>query len=216
MRSFPAILAAAILLAGQVHSLAAELAPPPRILGDKEPPNDWKLADLNALLPNPKDPGPAAILAWESLNYNGVMGRVERCLVLKRCDEPKDGKPWVLVYCWRQPENPDRPWEVWAVSPAGLKPGEPDEILGVEFYKQAPTDDEIAAFLKKHFWQALSTPGEVHKAHWHTGKPAMVKYTPTLVDGGISHTSWKKYFDREVPAKLFPEMRPLMVELKGK
>ncbi len=208
------LFSAGLLLANHALSFTADplpIAPLPRLAGDREPPKAWKIADLNALLPNPKDPGEVGILVWQSIDYGGVLPRTDRCLILKRYAQSADGKTWALGYCLRYPATEEPAWKVWTIYQTGLKPDESGVIEAVEFYKAAPTDAEIAAFLKKFWWEGLSQPGQVRKGLGRAAKegedphPKLVKYTPELTGGGICHAAWKKYLDREPPTKLFFE-----------
>jgi hypothetical protein len=139
------------------------------------------------------------------------MSAIDRCLVLKRYEKPKGADAYALGYFIRRTKDEKPVWKAWELYFPAPKPGDPEEITGVEVYKGLPTDAEIETFLKKLSWKSLSEPGVVMKRPGRPLKageatqPTTEKFTPTLTDGGICRTAWRKAFDRDPLSKLFPE-----------
>lgn len=193
-------------LLGLSLSTAAPVPPPPRV-PDKPAPTSWKLAELNALLPNPDEAGTVVILVWEVIDYEGFCPTLERCLVVKKYTKPK-GVECALGYLMREPGEKDRNWKHSSLT--YLSEGKSGELIvrkvdGAKSYKSLPNDEELSAFLKDHGWS--SAVSETIGGRIEVGKPDVrFRITPKVTDGGICRADWKKVFDREPPAKLFPEL----------
>jgi hypothetical protein len=185
------------------ESLSAAPVPPPPPVPVKPPPSSWKTADFNALLPDPDDAGPVAVLVWEVIDYEGFCPVLERCLVVKKYAKPKDGAAYALGYFQRHPGENQPTWKPSSV--VQLRDNEIETVVGVKGYKNLPSDGEIATFLKDRIWD--SEVKHIVGSRNEVGKPK-VQYavTPKVTDGGICRAEWKKVFDREPPAKLFPEL----------
>ncbi len=191
------------------------LAPPP--LQEKDHPVAWKIAELNAALPNPADGASATVLVWEVIEFDGVFTVEERCLAFKRYDKPSaTGQGHALGVLWRQPKTTRPAWhptvryvkETDRFGDVKLIP-----VVATEEYKEIPTEDELRAFLKKHNWHEKLAPQALDLRI--RGAPAAdVRYVPKLVDGGVCKGVWKKAFDREPATDLFPELAPRVLEKK--
>jgi hypothetical protein len=187
-------------------------APSPRkVLPERDVPSDWKLGDLNAFFPRPEDPGPDFVLAWESITYDkeSLLPPLERCLLVKKYARPgPDGDTFALAIVVRQSGEPaNRKWRLTGFMPVGGPWKE-----SVEQYKNTPSHEAVAAFLKKYFWESCVTPGEYTLVRGRAAKPGepprlQLKYTPERIVGGICPVAWTSAFgDRVTTAGLFPEL----------
>lgn len=129
-------------------------------------------------------------------------------LVLKHFDRPtKDGDHrWVLVHLYRNRDDKERPWRGPLRIPPPLPPGEPmpklteTQLYGWEFYDAPPTDAQVQTFLQQTEWTPTLGIDENSIAG---DRPV----TTSLAAGGVDPTAWKKSLGRDVPARLFPELR---------
>lgn len=194
-----------------------EVAPPPRLRGDREPPADWKIAELNALFPRPEDKGTVTILVWQSIDFNGAIERVDRCLVLKQYAKPQEGKAVALGYFLRRPDGSKPNWSVWGILFTGTEHERNGWVDAIELYPRMPPDEQLSRFLQEFWWKGFSSPGGILKRPDRNGpsrESKIVKYAPQLVAGGVCHRSWVKLFEREGPMQLFPEMDQLFSKAK--
>jgi len=187
-------------------ALAAPVpAEPPFPLRTDPPPKEWRTEEINAGLPLWWEPGTVHMLAWEVIADNRPF-RYTQVLVLKKFDRPtKDGgHRWVLVHLYRNPDDKERPWRGPLRIPPPLPPGEPmpklteTQLYGWEFYDDPPTDAQVKTFLEQTQWTpALGRGVDVEPRGLIT----------SLAAGGVDPATWKKVLGRDVPARLFPELR---------
>jgi hypothetical protein len=195
-----------LAFAGFGGAVAAPVPPSPPI-PDRPAPTLWNLANLNALFPDPDDSGPVTVLVWKVIDYEGFEPRLEVCLAVKKYAKPKEGVAYALGYFQRLQREKPSGWVATAVSRRkdGATDGTLEHFEGVKSYKGRPSDQEIATFLKELIWgsELRYTRGSRVEA----GKPRLdYEVQPKVIDGGICRVEWKKLFDREPPAKLFPEL----------
>ena len=185
------------ILLGLVLAAAA-----PFPLRTDPPPAKWQTGEINDGLPHWWEPGSVHLLAWEVVADDRPV-EYTQVLVLKHFDRPTEngGYRWVLAHLYHHPENPEHPWRgPLRVPPPQLK-GEavPEltdaQVYGWTFYNAPPTDEQIETFLRDTSWTPdfdadRSPPSKM----W-------------LAAGGVDPAAWNKALGRDVPPRLFPELR---------
>jgi hypothetical protein len=177
---------------------------PPFPLRTDPPPKEWRAEEINGGLPYYWEKGTVHLLVWEVLADDRPF-QYTQVLVLKRFDRPteKGGHRWVLVHLYRNPDDPKRPWRGPMRIPPPMPRGEPmpelteAQLYGWEFYDDPPTDDQVQTFLRQTDW--TPTLGINRNS-----EPVV---TTRLTAGGVDPAVWKKALGRDVPARLFPELR---------
>ncbi len=178
------------------------------------PPMEWRAEEINGGLPLSWERGTVHVLAWEVVADDRPF-QYTQILVLKRFDRPTEdgGHRWVLVHLYHDPEVPDRPWRgPMRIPPPTLK-GEPEpmpapteaQLYGWEFYDKddPPTDDQVETFLQQTDWTpTLGGNGITADDNGETRK-----VVTSLAAGGVDPAVWKKALGRDVPTRLFPELR---------
>jgi hypothetical protein len=190
-------------------------------LRTEAPPKEWKADEINNGLPR-WEKGTVHVLAWETTEdvWKGERSKKTQILVLKRFDEPTEqgGFRRVLAHLYHRPQDKDRPWhnEILYIPP--VLPGKemPEltdaTVFGFELYKELPTDKQLGTFLRETRWAPRL--GEWEASTFADDKVVTRKYVTILAAGGVDRGLWKKQFGREVPTKLFPELRRPEVEKK--
>ncbi len=181
---------------------------PPFPLRTDPTPKEWHLDRINDGLPYRWEKGTVHVLAWEVVEDDRPW-KYTQALVLKRFDQPteKGGNVWLLAHLYHHPDDRQWPWRasmrIPPPYPVGAKtPKYSDaQLYGHEFYKQLPTDRQVAAFLRESNWRPTLGPGEVFSA-----SPGKRVITTTLTAGGVDPATWRKLFGRDLPADLFPEL----------
>lgn len=189
----------------------------PFLLRTDAPPSEWKVDQINEGVGFGK--GVVHVLAWEVIEERTSDGRrseVKQVLVLKRFDQPtKTGKSWVLARVRYHPD--DKAWRTSTLHSMPVAPGETiDQMtdamrLGWELYKDVPNDIEIETFLRDSRWTPKLGAGKVIVLD---KKVLTLTTTTKLTSGGIDREIWKRLFERDVPATLFPELKKATEEKK--
>ncbi len=179
-------------------------AAPPFPLRTDPPPKQWRTKEINAALPQSWEPGTVHVLAWERIADDRPF-EYTQVLVLKHFDRPtKDGgHRWVLTHLYYDPKHRDRPWRGPLRIPPPFLKGEPapelseTQLYGWAFHASPPTDDQVEVFLRETDW--MPTLG--------LAEDSEPRVTTRLAAGGVDPAAWKKALGRDVPARLFPELR---------
>lgn len=177
------------------------------------PPKEWRAEEINSGLPYWWERGSVHLLAWEVIADDRPF-KVTQILVLKRFDRPTEdgGHRWVLAKMYRDPDDPEQPWRTQMHIPPPLPKNEPmpeltdAELYQYEFYGDPPTDKQIEIFLRQTDW--TPTLG--------TYRDSVPRVTAWLAAGGVDPAVWKKALGRDVPTRLFPELRKPAADKKGK
>lgn len=175
--------------------LAAPVPKDARPLVNADPPKEWKLDELAAVVPG-RDAGPLRVLAWHVIDTKrGFV--IESALVVKELKKPTDAGEWfVLADVYRHPKDEKAKWRLNEISGTDVKPnGVPFTIFidGYRYTTKAPTNDEIAELMKRMQWGSSLTPDGV--------------LIPKLKAGGVVYANWKAALSREPPPELFPELK---------
>jgi hypothetical protein len=202
-----------LLLSLVLVSSGSEAKPFPLHAGP--PPKDWQENKINEGLPYRWEKGTVYVLAWEEIEEKSAhrIWRRRQVLILKGFDEPtRMGRHrWVLAHLYHHPEDKDRPWSrgmlhIWPPPPGEKMPKLTDaKVFGHEFYKDLPTDKQIATFLSEAGWTPRLGPDKAFTIS--DGKKVTIKSMTTLSAGGVDRALWKRLFGRDVPTSLFPELR---------
>jgi hypothetical protein len=144
------------------------------------------------------------VLAWEKVADDRPWDYTQ-VLVLKHFDQPTEdgGHRWVLTHLYYDPSNRERPWQGQMRILPPLPKSEPmpelskAQLYGWSFYAGPPTDDQVEVFLRETDW----TPALGLDEH------SAPRVTTRLAAGGVNPAAWKQALSREVPARLFPELR---------
>lgn len=162
------------------------------------------IAAINEEMPYRNDPGPTEILVSEVIE-NGKYWN-ERCLVVKRFSGG-----YALACVIRDPKDESSKWHLREFTGRiGGTEGTFEllpPLFGYECYETAPSDDEIAAFLKLYMWASDLRARE----SWHTDEDRIVWEEPKLVKGTVHRKAWNEMLDREPPMALFPEFAGKLV-----
>jgi hypothetical protein len=179
------------------------------------PPREWKAAAINDGLPYRWEAGRVHLLVWEVIEDRGDSRNTQRTqvIVLKRFHRPteKGQDRWVLAHLYHHSDDKQWPWhkDMLILPPVPRGEKMPDltdaQVFGHEFYKALPTDDQIESFLRQVGWAPSLGPQEA----WTLSDDKVAKntYTTTLAAGGVNRSQWKALFGRDVPSRLFPELR---------
>jgi hypothetical protein len=186
----------------------------------KDPPSPWRAdpppagfrADhLNDGLPLRWEKGTVHVLAWATVtNDYPQQSATTQSVVIKQFDRPTEngGHRWVLALLYLNPKDPKRPWSGPMIHYGPPLPGDPPLHLtdaqqwAYEFYADRPTDEEVVKFLGECGWDPrLGT----EKTLLSNGDK--VNITRTLSAGGADPVMWRKVFEREMPPRVFPELR---------
>jgi hypothetical protein len=195
---------------------------PPFPLRTDASPKEWKADEINDGLPYRWEKGVVHILAWEVIEDDRATGRsqITHALILKRFDHPveKEGYRWVMANLYHHAKDKRRPWQSDRLRLRPLLPGQQRpkltdaQVFGHELYRELPTDKQVEAFLREARWRP--TLG-VHQAFTISdGKVVSINYTKKLTAGGLDRTLWKELFRRDVPTKLFPELKKTVEDKK--
>jgi hypothetical protein len=179
-------------------------AAPPFPLRTAPPPKQWRTKEINASLPLWWEKGNVYVLAWERVADDRPF-EYSQVLVLKHFDQPtKDGgHRWVLTHLYYDPSNREQPWRGPLRIPPPLPKSEPmpklseAQLYGWSFYAGPPTDDQVEVFLRETGW----TPA------LGLAENSAPRVTTRLAAGGVDPAAWKQALGRDVPARLFPELR---------
>lgn len=180
---------------------------PPLPLRVSPPPKAWKHAEINEGLPWRGEKGTVHVLAWEVL-ADDRPHEYTQALVLKRFDGPTAGYHWLLAHLYLDPKDAKWPWKGPFRIPAPplseeRMPALTDaQLFGHTFYIDRPTDNQIETFLSETGW----TP-TLGKDGFTLGDDGVREVTTRLVDGGANRPVWRSVLGRDVPVRLFPELR---------
>lgn len=187
---------------------------PPQLRTDA-PPKEWKPEEINEGLPYRWEKGTVHILAWELIEERSdkMTWRTTQILVLKRFDRPTEkGKyRWLLAQLYHRPEDKRWPWRRemlhFPPPPPGKKmPRLTDaQVFGHEFFHDLPTDGQIALLLREAGWTPRIGPGKAFTIP--DDKVVAIHYMTVVAKGGVNRSLWKNLFGRDVPTKLFPELK---------
>jgi YVTN family beta-propeller protein len=171
-------------------------------------PKEWKITEINDGLPYRQEKGVVHVIAWERIEDDRP-SKLTQILVLKKFDKPleESGHSWLLAVLYLQTGSESRRWRGRMINLAPPGPGEtvPEmtdpQSFGYEFHNEPPNDKLIQRFLFQSGW----TP-DLGTRKW-LGGPEGRTITTRLSAGGIDRVLWKKIFNRDVPTKLFPELK---------
>lgn len=174
----------------------------------REVPKGWNQSELFAALPNSTDDGAMAVLIWESIDYKGVLPRLERCLVMKRLTKASArGETFVLAYMDFEHVEPMQKWRARPTFPYDERTRQFLRIEGFAFFDSCPTDAEIRDFLKVRRWDSETKPGKAKLIRARGERPEPVEYSPRLLDGGVCMKAWKELIGRGPPLGTFHELK---------
>ncbi len=192
----------AVFLALSLVVLVSAASPFP--LRTDPPPKQWRTTQINASLPLSWEQGTVYVLAWEKLADDRPWDYTQ-VLVIKHFDQPtKDGgHRWVLTHLYYDRKDQERPWRGPLRIPPPLPKSEPmpklseAQLYGWSFYAGPPTDEKVEVFLRETGW----TPA------LGLAEDSVPRVTVRLAAGGVNPAAWKQALGRDVPVRLFPELR---------
>jgi hypothetical protein len=185
---------------------------PPLPLRVSPPPKSWNYAEINEGLPLRWEKGTVHVLAWEVL-ADDRPHEYTQALILKRFDQATadGGHCWLLAHLYFDLKDSPRPWQGPTRIPSPLLSGErmpaltDAQLFGHTFYIDRPTDNQIEAFLSETDWTpTLGKDGFVFV------DDRVRDVTTRLADGGVNRKAWRSVLGRDVPVRLFPELRTSM------
>jgi hypothetical protein len=145
------------------------------------------------------------VLAWKRVEDDA--GRSGTSVVTLKAFDKADDKGNKFALCYMRWDAKRGEWWYRFINPPPLLPGEKMPQAsdaywhGSQSYPKAPTDKELAAFLKDVNW----TPKLGREVETVNGLKRPV--TTKLAGGGFGRDTWATHFDRDPPVELFPELK---------
>src|SRR5262249_25504885 len=134
------------------------------------PPKEWKADAINKGLPYRWEKGTVYVLAWETTEDvgDGRRSQMTQILVLKRFNQPteKGGYRWVLAHLYPAPRERAGRGRKEILHLPPVRPGErmpkltDAQVFGHEFFKDLPSDKQLAGFLREARWAPRLGPWE--------------------------------------------------------